>query len=50
MKQAVELFPLVYTTSNEWEDQILSFIQRDELDVINEEKKSFDYHSFVFFI
>ncbi len=33
MKKAVELFPLIYTTSSEWEDQILSFIQRNELDV-----------------
>jgi hypothetical protein len=32
-EKAVKLFPLVYTTSAEWQEQILSFIQRDQLDV-----------------
>ena len=32
-EKAVKLFPRVYTTSQEWEEQILSFIQRNELDV-----------------
>ncbi|CAF3876112.1 unnamed protein product [Rotaria magnacalcarata] len=33
-EKAVELFPRVYTTSKEWEEQILTFIQRNELDLI----------------
>ena len=32
-EKAVGLFPRVYTTAKEWEDQILAFIQRNELDV-----------------
>jgi tetratricopeptide (TPR) repeat protein len=32
-REAVKLFPNIYKTSNDWEDQILSFIQRHELDV-----------------
>ncbi len=32
-EKAVILFPRVYTTPQEWEEQILSFIQRNQLDV-----------------
>jgi hypothetical protein len=31
--KAVKLFSNVYKTSQEWEDQVLAFIQRNELDV-----------------
>ncbi|CAF2728823.1 unnamed protein product [Rotaria sp. Silwood2] len=33
-EKAVKLFPSVYTTSQEWAEQILIFIQRNELDII----------------
>jgi hypothetical protein len=33
----VKLFPRVYTTPKEWEEQILFFIQRNELDVSKKE-------------
>ncbi|CAF3554410.1 unnamed protein product [Rotaria sp. Silwood1] len=33
-EKAVKLFPTVYTTSQEWAEQILTFIQRNELDII----------------
>jgi hypothetical protein len=32
-EKAVALFPRVYTTPKEWEEQILAFIQRNQLDV-----------------
>ncbi|CAF1151020.1 unnamed protein product [Rotaria sordida] len=33
-EKAVKLFPSVYTTPQEWTEQILTFIQRNELDII----------------
>jgi hypothetical protein len=33
-EKAVKLFPRVYTTPKEWEEQISAFIKRNELDVI----------------
>ena len=34
-EKAVKLFSLVYKTAEEWEEQILLFIERDQLDVSN---------------
>ncbi|CAF1014022.1 unnamed protein product [Adineta steineri] len=34
IEKAVKLFPLVYKTAEEWEEQILLFIERDQLDML----------------
>ncbi|CAF4148596.1 unnamed protein product, partial [Adineta steineri] len=34
IEKAVKLFPLVYKTAQEWEEQILLFIERDQLDML----------------
>lgn len=33
IEKAVKLFPRVYTRPKQWDDQILDFMQRNELDV-----------------
>ena len=38
-EKAVKLFPDVYTTAKEWEEQVLLFIQRNQLDVNRNKNK-----------